>query len=127
MAYVSVPKDLSAVREKLLFNLTRRQLICFGAGLLVALPLFFLCKRFLNVSAASLIMIISLLPFMLLALYEKNGQPFEVILRNIIRVSFLRPKVRPYQTNNFYSILERQELLDQEVYTIVRKGSSQPR
>ena len=93
----------------------------------MALPLFFLCKSFLNVSAASLIMIVSLLPFMLLALYEKNGQPFEVILRNIIRVSFLRPKVRPYQTNNFYSILERQELLDQEVYTIVRKGSSQPR
>ena len=127
MAYVSVPKDLSAVKEKLLFNLTRRQLICFCAGLLVALPLFFLCKRFLNVSAAALIMIVSLLPFMLFALYEKNGQPFETVLRNIIQVSFLRPKVRPYQTNNFYEALERQDRLDREVYQIVRKGKIQPR
>lgn len=30
MAYVPVPKDLNAVKTKVLFNLTKRQLICFG-------------------------------------------------------------------------------------------------
>ena len=66
MAYVPVPKDLNAVKTKVLFNLTKRQLICFGAGAAVALPLFFLCKSCMNTSVASLIMIIVLLPFMLL-------------------------------------------------------------
>ena len=119
MAYVPVPKDLNAVKTKVLFNLTKRQLICFGSGVAVALPLFFLCKSSMNTSVASIVMIIVLLPFMLLAMYEKNGQHLEKILRNIIQVSFLRPKQRPYMTNNFYSVLERQENLDKEVYRIV--------
>ena len=121
MAYVPVPKDLNAVKTKVMFNLTKRQLICFGSGAAVAVPLFFLCKSVMNTSAASIIMIVVLLPFMLLAMYEKNGQPLEKIVRNIVQVCFLRPKRRPYKTNNFYAVLERQENLDKEVYRIVRK------
>ena len=30
MAYVPVPKDLSKIKTKLAFNLTKRQLICYG-------------------------------------------------------------------------------------------------
>ena len=30
MAYVNVPKDLTKIKSKVLFNLTKRQLICFG-------------------------------------------------------------------------------------------------
>ena len=121
MAYVPVPKDLNAVKTKVMFNLTKRQLICFGSGAAVAVPLFFLCKSVMNTSAASIIMIVVLLPFMLLAMYEKNGQPLEKIVRNIVQVCFLRPTQRPYKTNNFYALLERQENLDKEVYRIVRK------
>ena len=29
------------------------------------------------------------------AMYEKNGQPLEKIIRNIVQVSFIRPKERP--------------------------------
>ena len=121
MAYVPVPKDLNAVKTKVMFNLTKRQLICFGSGAAVGVPLFFLCKSFMNTSVAAIIMIIVMLPFMLMAMYEKNGQPLEKIVRNIVQVCFLRPKQRPYKTNNFYSVLERQEKLDKEVYRIVRK------
>jgi len=121
MAYVPVPKDLNAVKTKVLFNLTKRQLICFGGGAAIAVPLFFLCKSVMSTSAASIIMIIVLLPFMLLAMYEKNGQPLEKIVWNIVQVCFLRPKQRPNRTNNFYAVLERQEKLDKEVYRIVRK------
>jgi hypothetical protein len=124
MAYVPVPKDLNAVKTKVMFNLTKRQLICFGSGAAVGVPLFFLCKSFMNTSVAAIIMIIVMLPFMLMAMYEKNGQPLEKIVWNIVQVCFLRPKQRPYQTNNFYSVLERQEKLDKEVYRIVRKAKA---
>ena len=30
MAYVPVPKDLNAVKTKVMFNLTKRQILCFG-------------------------------------------------------------------------------------------------
>lgn len=59
-------------------------------------------------------------------MYEKNGQPLEVVIRNIYRVCFQRPKQRPYKTNNFYAVLERQNQLDREVYQIVRKEKADP-
>ena len=128
MAYVNVPKDLTKVKSKVLFNLTKRQLICFGCGALIGAPLFFLLRKPIGVSAAAMVMMVVMLPAFLMAMYEKNGQPLEIILRNIIRVCFLRPKERPYKTNNFYAVLERQDNLDQEVYRIVHgKGKAVPR
>ena len=119
MAYVPVPKDLTKVKTKVMFNLTKRQLICFSAAAVVAVPVFFLLKEPLGSSTASMCMIVLALPFFLLAMYEKNGQPLEKVIGNIIRVSMLRPKQRPYKTNNFYAVIERQEQLDKEVYNIV--------
>ena len=49
--------------------------------------------------------VLAMLPMFLLAMYEKNGQPLEVIIRQFVEVKFLRPKERPYQTNNFYTAL----------------------
>ena len=45
LAYVPVPKDLTKVKTKVMFNLTRRQLVCFTAGALVGVPLFFLLRE----------------------------------------------------------------------------------
>ena len=38
MAFVSVPKDLTKVKNKIIFNLTKRQLICFGIAAAVGVP-----------------------------------------------------------------------------------------
>ena len=126
MAYVPVPKDLNAVKTKVLLNLTKRQLVCFGAGAALGVPLFFLLKAHTGVSTAAICMILLMLPFFLLAMYEKNGQPLEKIVRNIVQVCFLRPKQRPYRTNNFYDLLNRQDILDKEVYAIVHKQNPAP-
>ena len=120
MAYVSVPKDLTKVKSKVMFNLTRRQLICFGCGALIGAPLFFLLRKPLGTSPAVMCMMIVLLPALLFAMYERNGQPLEVVLRQIIRNGFTRPKNRPYQTDNFYSALIREENLKKEVKRIVQ-------
>ena len=121
MAYVPVPKDLNAVKTKVMFNLTKRQILCFGGGALIGVPLFFLLKGHIGSSAAALCMMLVMLPFFLLAMYERNGQPLEKVVRNIVQVCFLRPKQRPYRTNNFYDLLNRQDILDKEVYAIVHK------
>ncbi|MDD3229284.1 MAG: PrgI family protein [Oscillospiraceae bacterium] len=126
MAYVPVPKDLTTVKTKVVFNLTKRQLICFGSGAATGVPLFFLLKGSAGTSAAAICMVLIMLPFFLLAMYEKNGQPLEKIIRNIIQVSFLRPKQRPYETSNFYTVIERQEKLDKEVYRIVNPKKTHP-
>lgn len=127
MPYVTIPKDLTKVKTKVLFNLTKRQLICFGAGLIIGLPLYFATKAPLGDSTAALLMILIMLPAFLLALYEKNGQHLEIVVRNMIQVLFLRPKKRPYRTNNFYAALERQNNLDKEVYRIVQPQKAVPK
>ena len=127
MAYVTVPKDLTKIKSKVMFNLTKRQLICFSAAVAIGLPLFFLVKDSVGTTTAALCMVLAMLPMFLLAMYEKNGQPLEVIIRQFVEVKFLRPKERPYQTNNFYAVLERQNQLDREVYQIVRKEKADPR
>ena len=56
-----------------------------------------------------------------LAMYEKHGQPLEVVIKNIIQTKFTRPKVRPYQTENLYALLEKQRALEKEVSAIVKR------
>ena len=119
MAYVPVPKDLTKVKTKVAFNLTKRQLVCFGCGALIGVPLFFLLKVPAGTSTAVMCMMFVMLPFFLLAMYEKHGQPLEKVLGNLIRVMVVRPKERPYRTNNFYAVLDRQANLDEEVSHIV--------
>ena len=119
MAYVPVPGDLTKVKTKFLFNLTKRQLVCFGGGALVGVPLFFLLKDPIGTSTAALIMVFVMLPFFLLAMFERNGQPLEKVAKNMANVLFLRPKQRPYKTNNFYTCLMNQDKLDKEVYAIL--------
>ena len=121
MAYVPVPKDLSQVKTKVIFNLTKRQLICFAAALVVGLPLFFLLKGSVGTSLAAFAMILVMLPCFLFAMYEKHGQPLEVVLKHVIQTKFIRPKERPYKTENFYSLLEKQRNLEKEVLAIVKR------
>ena len=121
MAYVPVPKDLSKVKTKVAFNLTKRQIICFAAALLIGLPLFFLLKDSAGTSLAAMVMIVVMLPCFLFAMYEKHGQPLEVVVRNIIHTRFTRTKERPYQTENHYALLERQRKLEKEVSAIVKR------
>ena len=72
MAYVPVPKDMNAVKTKVAFNLTKRQIVCFGAGLLVGLPAFFLIKGHVSSSTATLLMVLVMLPFSCLPCMRKT-------------------------------------------------------
>ena len=110
---------MTNVKTKFLFNLTKRQLVCFGSGALIGVPLFFMLKTPLGTSTAALIMVFVMLPFFLLAMYERNGQPLEKVAKNMANVLFIRPKQRPYRTNNFYSCLMKQAKLDKEVYAVI--------
>ena len=103
-----------------MFNLTKRQLICFSVAALIGVPSFFFLKRMGSNSMAAMGMMVVMMPFFFLAMYEKNGQPLEVIFRHFYQATFVRPKVRPYQTNNYYAALIRQAQAQKEVESIVR-------
>lgn len=122
MPYVPVPKDLTTIKTKVAFNLTKRQLICFGGAAAVGVPIYFLTRGFLGGSGAVMALVAAALPFFFFAMYEKNGQPLEVFLHHFIQATFIRPKIRPYQTDNYYAALMRQEKAEKEVEKIVSES-----
>ncbi len=105
MPFVPVPKDLAKVKTKVAFNLTKRQLICFSIAAAVGVPCYLFSKGPLGNTGAVLLMIGLMLPFFFFAMYEKDEQPAEKILRNIIRAKWF-PARRPYKTENLYQYLE---------------------
>jgi hypothetical protein len=117
MAYVQVPKDLTKVKSKVMFNLTKRQLICFGLAGAIGVPLYLLTKNTLGTTASACLMIVVVLPCFFFAMYEKDGRPLEKILMNIWRAKFQRPGVRTYNTKNLYALLQ-EEIYDKEVLGI---------
>lgn len=128
MAYVPVPKDLTKVKTKVAFNLTKRQILCFTAALILGLPVFFLLKGSAGTSLTAFFMILVMLPFFLFAMYKKHGQPLEVVLKHIVQTKFIRKKERPYRTRNYYTLLIKQRKLEKEVFHIVKgqnKGKKQ--
>lgn len=122
--YISVPRDLTRVKTKVFFNLTKRQIICFSIGAAFGLPVFFLLKAVAaNISFATLGMLGVMMPAFMMAMYEKNGQPLEKIMKHYIEAMFVRPKVRPYKTNNYYKLIEQ---IGKEVEDVTVRNDKEP-
>jgi hypothetical protein len=107
MAYVPVPKDLTKIKTKVALNLTKRQLICFSLAAVVGVPTYLLTRGAAGNSVAALLMIGLMLPFFFLAMFERDGQPAEKVIRNYIRAK-LWPGTRPYITENLYKYLDEE-------------------
>ena len=60
-----------------------------------------LTRGTLGNTGAMFLMLGIMLPAFLLAMYEKDGLPFEKVVRNIIRAKFLRPGIRPTEPKTF--------------------------
>ena len=117
MAYVQVPKDLTKVKQKVMLNLTKRQLICFSLAGALGVPFYLLTKGVFGSTVSASIMILLVLPFFLFAMYERDGRPLEKVLFDIYRQKFKRPGIRTYQTNNIYGKLQ-DEIYERKVLGI---------
>ena len=107
MPFVSVPKDLTKVKTKIAFNLTKRQLICFGIAAVIGVPIYFITRGAVGGTVAVLLMIGAMLPMFFFAMYERDGQPAEQIVKHMLRHR-LWPGARPYRTDNLYLYLEKE-------------------
>ncbi len=72
-------------------------------------------------------MIAVMLPCFLFAMYEKHGQPLEVVVKNIIRTKFIAPKGTTIQDRQLLFRLERQRKLEKEVSAIAKGNTKKQR
>ncbi|MDE6834495.1 MAG: PrgI family protein, partial [Ruminococcus sp.] len=105
--YVSIPKDLNDIKEKFVMGFTKRQVICFGIGLAVGVPVFFLTRITLGMSGAIFAMGACAAPAILCGLYRKNGVFLEKQVK-YMREYFTRPRNRYYRTTNIFECISNQ-------------------
>ena len=121
---VSVPKDLSKIKTKVALNLTKRQIICFGAGIAIAVPVFFLTKPVLGTEGSAIVCMACLFPFFLLGMYEKNGVPAEKLLYYSIRRKVIGPEIRPRINRTRFEEEENRKKVRKEIKALERKAAS---
>ena len=119
---VAVPKDLSKIKTKVALNLTKRQIICFGAGALFAIPVFFLSKKVLGMETSLVVCMASCVPFFIMGLYERNGMPAEKHLYFMLRHNLIRPCIRAKSNDTKFDEEERMKKVREEIKELERKG-----
>ena len=105
--YVQIPKDLNDIKQKFMFNLTKRQVVSFGIGFAVGVPLFFLTRNTIGLSGGIIFMGCCAAPALICGLYKRNGMYFEQVIKNMF-CFFKKPNKRVYRTCNLYECIERQ-------------------
>ncbi len=94
MGYVQIPKDLSKIKTKVVFNLTKRQLVGFSISGFVGIPSYLYMKNFIGSDLSILFMILITLPIFFVTFYEKDGLVCEKYLKCIYVQKFYQPKLR---------------------------------
>ena len=111
----NITGDLSKIKAKIVFGLTLRQIICFGMGLAVSLPFFFLTRKVIGMEMAAMLVMVIASPFFVLGIYEKNGIPIEWILFFYIRRVKLRSQIRERKIITDKEREERAESVRKEI------------
>ena len=125
MAYVDVPKDLTNIKTKFIGNFTKRQCVCFGLGIIVGFPGYFIIRSFAGTTPAFYSLIAIMAPFFLFGLVEKDGLPLEAYLINFIRHRFAYPQIRLSEVENIYEYYDESMKRDKErkrIEKLNRKG-----
>ena len=104
--YVPIPKDLNDIKEKVIMGFTKRQVICFGIGLVLGAPVYFLTRASIGMSGAIFAMGAVAAPAILCGIYKKNGVFLEKQVK-FMREYFTRPRKRYYRTTNVFMCIER--------------------
>lgn len=112
MAYVKVPVDVTQVKNKVLFHLTLRQLVCFSIGGVVGITWYLLTKEWMGTTMAASVMILIMLPFFLLAIYERDGRYLEQFIKIAVTWRWKTSRIRMYRTRNIWATAE--EMLKEE-------------
>ena len=104
MKYIRVPKDINAIKEKLFFNLSKRQALSFLIGAICGFPVYYLTKG-IDLTLAVVLMFIAATPALIWGMFERNGlhiEDYAKLIKNYLKTD----KIRRYETSSPYRLIE---------------------
>ena len=114
-------KDPKDIKQKFIGSFTKRQIICFSLAAVIGVPFYFMTRKSLGTDAAALLMMAIMLPFFFFAIYEKEGVHAEVLLVQMINMTFIRAGIRDYKPTTRYDEEKRIENMKKEVEALEEK------
>src|SRR5699024_3602832 len=95
---ISIPTDLKQIESKLVFGLTKRQIIGFGFGIVIGVLIYILLKNInLDIAMYGLFFVAS--PIIFATIYKKNNMYMEKWLKLLIQQKKLNPNKRYYKVS----------------------------
>lgn len=107
--YIRFTKDINKIRNTIFWGLTIREIIVFLLSGLIAFSSFHLAKRFIPTGLALYVIVPVMAIACFFVFYNKNTLKFERLIFNKLKRIFCSSKIRTFQTENIYEILEKKE------------------
>ena len=107
--YIQFTKDINKIRNTVFFGLTIREIIVFIISGLTAFLSFHFTKRFIPTGMALYIIVPKMAIAYFFVFYNKNTLKFERLIFNKLKRIFCSSKIRTFQTENIYEIIEKKE------------------
>lgn len=104
MIAVRIPEEIRKYKERIMFGLSARQLICTIIALGICIPLYFFGNKYIDEDALSWIIILIALPIFAIGFFTFNGMPMEKFILAYLKFSFINPLKRRYKTENAFRI-----------------------
>lgn len=122
---VRIPKEITEYKEKIIFGLSIRQLICFTLALIIGGGVFalFTIVFGMSVNIAGYFVMLFAAPVLAVGFIRKNGYPFEKYAVLMLR-HFIGVRKRPYKTELDIELLDA--VLAEEEKTMLKAQESAP-
>lgn len=104
-----MPQDILKYEAKFVANLSIRQCIFYGLGVVVGLAIFFTIATPLPIKVRSLACAAGCLPFFLWGSFKPFGQPLEKVIGPFIKDNILSPPIRKKEIHFSEFEAERRE------------------
>jgi hypothetical protein len=95
---VRIPKEITEYKEKIIFGLSIRQLICFTFAITIGVGTYILVTKLSNADIASYVVIVEVMPIFAIGFIKKNSFTFEKYAAMMFRHKLGRSR-RWYTTN----------------------------
>ena len=99
---VKINKEIRNYTESIYFGLSVRQFIFSLLACVVAIVLYFVCKKHFNIEIVSWICILGVVPFVVLGFVKYNGMNAEEFILAFIKSEILTPRELVFKPVNYY-------------------------
>lgn len=104
---VKIQEDVFSYESKVFGNFTKRQIVCILISLVIIIPAFvILFWTTGSIDLAAIVSTVLCSPVLMCAVYKRDGQHLEQVMKHKYRAKFVYPQKRKYVMTNLYKDIE---------------------